>query len=153
MNGCMRFNSRSFLLPNTFRSSVPNMVVYLLPGKDCWARKYTRGREYACGTSRASEAYSYNGHLLDEKPTTWYQSAPGTAKSKLVMSPSIPYCLIAGVGFCILGPTAASQGGSGKARVGRAGASHGGTHRREAGIDTVWVGSWARFGWRRFFVC
>jgi hypothetical protein len=29
----MRFNSRSFLLPNTFRSSVPNIAVYLLPGK------------------------------------------------------------------------------------------------------------------------
>jgi len=27
-----------------------------------------------------------NGRLTDEKPTTWYQSAPGTAKSKLVMS-------------------------------------------------------------------
>jgi len=27
-----------------------------------------------------------NGDLrIDEKPTTWYQSAPGTAKSKLVM--------------------------------------------------------------------
>ena len=45
-----------------------------------------------------------NGRLLlDEKPTTWYQSAPVTAKSKLVISRPEPPCLITGVGFCILG--------------------------------------------------
>src|SRR5215471_17462964 len=38
-------------------------------------------------------------------------------------------------------------------RAGRACASHGGTHKREAGLDTVWVGGWARFRWKRFFVC
>src|SRR5262245_20011780 len=54
--------------------------------------------------------------LIDEKPTTWYQSAQGTAKSKLVMSLSIPHCLIACVGFCILGATAASPGGSCRVR-------------------------------------
>jgi len=54
-----------------------------------------------------------NGYLLiDEKLTTWYQSAPGTAKSKLVMFFSLPHCLIAGVGFCILDTTVASPSGS-----------------------------------------
>jgi len=50
-----------------------------------------------------------NGRLRDETLTTWYQSAQGTAKSKLVMSLSIPHCLIACGGFCILDPTIATM--------------------------------------------
>jgi pentapeptide repeat protein len=70
-----------------------------------------------------------NGRLLlDEKPTTWYQSAPGTAKSKLVISCPEPPCLITDVGFCILDTTAAL----GELPVGTAasdGASHGSEKR------------------------